>query len=165
VCGSMLWRAQLGYDHYAAVDFTGEQQPAPFPVERMKPLRNRAREGRANPKGIPYLYLATHQDTAMAEVRPWVGSLISIGRFALKRDVHVLNCVSNDHRMMVYSRVTTESRTEREFRLITSPPGGSAGVRRIQEAAVQQSRLLTLSTENRRAARSAALVRAGGTER
>lgn len=113
VCGSMLWRAQLGYDHYAADDLTGEQQPAPFPVERMKPLRNRAREGRANPKGIPYLYLATHQDTAMAEVRPWVGSLISIGRFALKRDVHVLNCVSNDHRMMVYSREPEPEERER----------------------------------------------------
>jgi RES domain-containing protein len=30
----------------------------------MKPLRDRAREGRANPKGIPYLYLATHAKAA-----------------------------------------------------------------------------------------------------
>src|SRR5258708_31702309 len=75
--GSNLWRAQVGFDWYPSSDEPGEEQPAPFGVDRMKPLRDRAREGRANPKGIPYLYLATDQDTAVAERRPWGGSDVS----------------------------------------------------------------------------------------
>jgi hypothetical protein len=101
--GSKLWRAQLGHDTYPS-DEPGEEQLAPFSSKRMKPLGDRAREGRANPKGIPYLYLATHQETAMAEVRPTVGSLVSVGRFELKCNVRVLNCVTGDHRIMAYSQ-------------------------------------------------------------
>jgi RES domain-containing protein len=112
-CGSKLWRAQLGHDWYPADELSGEQQPAPLGVERMKPVRDRAREGRANPKGIPYLYLATHQDTAIAEVRPWIGSLVSIAQFALKRDVHILDGVTDDHRIMAYSREPEPQERER----------------------------------------------------
>ncbi len=57
------------------------EHPTPYHGNRMKPLDNAANEGRVNPKGIPVLYLATHEDTAMAEVRPWVGSHISLGEF------------------------------------------------------------------------------------
>ncbi|MBZ5669962.1 MAG: RES family NAD+ phosphorylase [Acidobacteriia bacterium] len=102
--GSALWRAQLGHAWHPE-DLGGgvvEELPAPFDVERMKPLRNRSRENRANPKGIPYLYLATDQDIAVAEVRPWIGSYVSIAQFALKRDVRVVNCVTDDHRLMMY---------------------------------------------------------------
>jgi len=103
--GSKLWRAQLGHA-WCPEDLGGgvvEELPAPFNVERMKPPRDRAREGRANPKGIPYLYLATREDTAVAEVRPWIGSYVSIAQFALKRDVRVVNFVTDDHRIMVYN--------------------------------------------------------------
>jgi len=79
----------------------------------MKPLCDRAREGRANPKGIPYLYLATHQDTAIAEVRPWIGSHVSVAQFTLKRDVRVVNCVTDDHRIVVYSREPEPQERER----------------------------------------------------
>lgn len=41
----------------------------------MKPLSNSASEGRANPKGIPYLYVATDKETAMSEVRPSLGAI------------------------------------------------------------------------------------------
>lgn len=34
--------------------------------------------GRANPKGIPYLYVATNELTCIAEIRPWVGAIISV---------------------------------------------------------------------------------------
>jgi hypothetical protein len=112
-CGSKLWRAQLGHEWYPADDSSGEEQPAPHGVERMKPLRDRAREGRANPKGIPYFYLATHHDTAVAEVRPWIGSHVSIAQFALKRDVRVVNCVTEDHRIMAYSREPEPEERER----------------------------------------------------
>jgi hypothetical protein len=114
--GSILWRAQLGHDWYPENRLSGEiaeEQMAPLDIKRMKPLRDRAREGRANPKGIPYLYLASHEDTAMAEVRPWVGSLVSIAQFVLKRDVRVLNCVTDDRRIMLYSREPEPEERER----------------------------------------------------
>ncbi len=110
--GLKLWRARLGHDWYPA-DEPGEGQPAPLDIEKMKPRRDRAREGRANPKGIPFFYLATHQDTAIAEVRPWIGSYVSVAQFALKRDVRVLNCVTDDHRIMVYSREPEPEERER----------------------------------------------------
>jgi len=41
-------------------------------AERMLPDPNKVGDGRANPKGTPYLYLASNPETAMAEMRPWV---------------------------------------------------------------------------------------------
>jgi hypothetical protein len=61
----------------------------------MKPLEDRALEGRSNPKGIPCLYLATNQETALSETRPWMGSLISIGQFKTMRGLSVINCTSD----------------------------------------------------------------------
>ncbi len=103
--GAKLWRAQLGND-WSDEDFGGgvvEQVPSPLRPDRMQPASDRASEGRANPKGIPCLHAATHQETAIAEVRPWIGMHVSIAQFELKRDVHVINCVQDDHRMMVYN--------------------------------------------------------------
>jgi hypothetical protein len=102
--GSKLWRAQLGHV-WRKEDLGGgvvEDLPEPFDVERMKPLRDCAREGRANPKGIPFLYLSTCQKTAVAEVRPWIGSYVSIAQFTLNHGVRVVNCVTDDHRIMMY---------------------------------------------------------------
>jgi hypothetical protein len=58
----------------------------------MKPRADRASEGRTNPKGIPVLHVATDQYTALVEVRPWLGSYVSIAQFHLKRDVRVIDC-------------------------------------------------------------------------
>lgn len=57
----------------------------------MKPLPYSAQEGRVNPKGIPCLYLATDKETAMAEVRPWIGTTISAGPFRMARDLTVID--------------------------------------------------------------------------
>jgi hypothetical protein len=57
----------------------------------MKPLPDRATEGRANPKGIPYLYLSTSQETAIAEVRPWLDSLLSVAQFKTVRDLTLVD--------------------------------------------------------------------------
>lgn len=65
--------------------------------QRMKPLRDRAREGRANPKGIPYLYLSNDKDTALAEVRPWLESLVSLAQFRTLRELTIVDC-STDQR-------------------------------------------------------------------
>ena len=74
--GTGLWRAQLGHDWrpFYQDDEYIDDLPAAYSPERMKPLQDRAAEGRANSKGIPVLYLSTHRKTAMSEVRPWLGS-------------------------------------------------------------------------------------------
>lgn len=88
-----LWRAQQG-DHWEEVSVEGETFPdqQPLPPNRMKPLPHSAREGRVNPKGIPCLYLATDKDTAMAEIRPWIGSYISVGQFKTLRNLNLVDC-------------------------------------------------------------------------
>lgn len=87
--GTTLWRAQLGND-YAEDGII--LKPVAYEKLRMKPLNKKAKEGRLNPKGIPVLYLSTEQNTAMAEVRPWIGSFISLARFILSSDQNIIDC-------------------------------------------------------------------------
>ena len=88
-----LWRAQLG-DHWEEVEIDGERDTnhGPLPPARMKPLAHSPYEGRVNPKGIPCLYLTTEKETAMAEVRPWIGSYISVGQFEIVKDLMLIDC-------------------------------------------------------------------------
>ena len=85
---SIWWRAQLGVDYRTFQDI---EEPVGFEEERMRPLRNQAREGRANSAGIPVLYLASELDTSIAEVRPWIGSRISVARFRVLRDLKTID--------------------------------------------------------------------------
>ena len=95
---SSLWRAQIGCDYVPQYqeDEHGnnvhvDDVPVPFDYKRMKPLNNSASEGRANPKGIPYLYVATDKETAMSEVRPSLGAILSIGKFKPTRELKIID--------------------------------------------------------------------------
>lgn len=94
--GTPLWRAQVGYisraDKKSSSPNLTIMLPAPFPVERMLPLTDRALENRANPKGIPYLYMATDKETAMSETRPWQGASVSVAQFKTIRDMKLIDC-------------------------------------------------------------------------
>jgi RES domain-containing protein len=68
----------------------------------MTPRRDRATGGRANPKGIPYLYLATNRKTALAEVRPVVGSLISVAQFRTNQTLNLVDCSSDHESSRIY---------------------------------------------------------------
>ena len=88
-----LWRAQRGHD-WRPFHQDGryiDEFPAAHPAKRMKPLEGRATEGRANPKGIPVLYLSTQPKTAMSEVRPWLGSLVSCAQFKTVRHLRIVD--------------------------------------------------------------------------
>jgi len=102
--GSVFWRSQRGNDWQ--LEDIGEEAPfaihAPLGPERMKPRAGYAREGRANSKGIPCLYLATHEKTAVSEVRPWIGEYVSLAQFTLKRDVRIVNCTFDDHKLKFF---------------------------------------------------------------
>ena len=39
----------------------------------------------------------------MAEVRPWIGSYVSVAQFRVQRDLRVINCVTGKHRIMIYA--------------------------------------------------------------
>ena len=92
--GHRLFRARLGHSDRREPLNDSLLIPGYLPYEgdEMKPPFTRAAEGRANPKGIPVLYLATEAETALMEVRPWVGSHISLAEFEVRRDLRVINC-------------------------------------------------------------------------
>lgn len=55
-----------------------------FPIEKMgAPPRRRSSNGRANPAGIPYLYLGSLPDTAVAEIRPHTGEVACVADFTI----------------------------------------------------------------------------------
>ncbi|RFS22912.1 RES family NAD+ phosphorylase [Aeromonas dhakensis] len=47
------------------------------------PPRRRSSNGRANPAGIPYLYLGSQPDTAVAEIRPHTGEFACVADFTI----------------------------------------------------------------------------------
>jgi len=85
------WRPYYQTDPETEEDTYVDDLPYPYPLERMKPLVDSAPEGRANPKGIPCLYVASDKETAMSEVRPWLDSIISVGYLKLTKDIKVLD--------------------------------------------------------------------------
>lgn len=111
--GSLVFRAQLGCEWPADAEEEAEDPgPRPFPPARMKPLSDRASEGRVNPRGIPCLYTATHAETAAAEVRPWIGAYVSVAQMKIVRDITVVNCTSDDKRNMIYLKEPSPAERE-----------------------------------------------------
>ncbi len=93
--GRQFYRAQVGSDLWPVDDGDGQildYRPVPYAAKRMRPLADQAFGGRVNPPGIPYLYLATDEKTAISEVRPWVGSDVTVAEFEVLRDPQVVDC-------------------------------------------------------------------------
>lgn len=59
---------------------------------RMMPLRDRASEGRVNPRGIPCLYMATNDATAVSEVRPAIGNCVTVAAMKCLRELKLIDC-------------------------------------------------------------------------
>ncbi len=56
----------------------------PFPLDKMgAPPSKKAGHGRANPAGIPYLYLGSSPATAVSEVRPHTGEVACVAEFEI----------------------------------------------------------------------------------
>ena len=90
---NLIWRAQRGSCEQEMKQDDGTfYEDIAYPPERMKPRDRMGREGRINPKGISCFYGATTPETAMAEVRPWMGELVSVGRFEVLSEVKVVDC-------------------------------------------------------------------------
>lgn len=68
---------------YRARIITGER---PYSLDEMgAPPKRLATSGRANPAGIPYLYLGSHPKTAASEIRPHTGEIACVATFRLPR--------------------------------------------------------------------------------
>ncbi len=92
--GMILYRAQLGINLEMRTDDDGSPlyvEPMGYTADRMKPRRNQAKEGRANPAGIPVLYLGTTEKTAISEVRPWTGTSVSVAQFEILRPLRAID--------------------------------------------------------------------------
>jgi hypothetical protein len=84
--GTAIFRARFRYrevdDRYDALAI--DQMGAPPPDRVTSP-------GRANDVGVSYFYGAEDERTAVAEVRPHTGALVSVASGTIVRDIRVLN--------------------------------------------------------------------------
>ncbi len=84
-----LWRARVG--SMVKID-KGGIKVGPLKDKDMEaPPYDKAREGRANPKGIPYLYLACEDRTAIAEVRPYLEKHVTVATFKLTKELKLVD--------------------------------------------------------------------------
>ena len=112
-----FWRAQLGSSKSEGVKFQNKklnQKAIPHPPERMKPPAEGAKEGRVNSKGIPCLYLATKKMTAIQEVRPWLDTKISVATFQTVKDLRLVDCTINGHKLYGIGNDNLESGSKKE---------------------------------------------------
>ena len=93
---TVLYRAQLGcISSCEKLPFSGTEEEVevetkkPLSPERMIPKAEFVGDGRVNSRGIPCLYLATTASAVISEMRPWVGSYITVARFKTVRDCHL----------------------------------------------------------------------------
>lgn len=64
----------------------------PFQIQEMgAPPKHLATPGRANPIGIPYLYLGSHPETAIAEIRPHTGEQACVADFSLTKPLKAVD--------------------------------------------------------------------------
>jgi hypothetical protein len=62
----------------------------PFKISKMgKPVKKLVSNGRANPIGIPYLYVASSIDTAISEVRGHKGEIVTMAEFQIKSNLEL----------------------------------------------------------------------------
>ena len=67
-----------------------QQEETAFTIDGMgAPPERVASHGRANPAGIPYLYVGSTSDTAISEVRPHPGEKACVAEFELKRELKI----------------------------------------------------------------------------
>jgi hypothetical protein len=106
---AVFWRAQLGYQlrTFDKGEPEEEERPSPWFEDRMVPLPKFVGDGRANPRGVAYLYLASSATTAGSEVRPWLGATISMSQFKTNRALRLVDCTRDKKRWFKSFHVET----------------------------------------------------------
>ena len=98
--GKVFSRAQTGCREMCRQEKTGRRrmEELPYLPERMIPPSRNVREGRINPRGIAYLYLATDDKTAISEVRPSVGMPVTVAKFRTKKQMTLVDLARETRR-------------------------------------------------------------------
>ncbi|WP_341899847.1 RES domain-containing protein [Fluviicola taffensis] len=88
--------AFINYSHKGKIFFRSRiSSKIGFEKEEMgNPPPEKASAGRANPRGISYLYLADSVKTSMYETRSSLFDYVTVGEFRLKEDIRILNLCS-----------------------------------------------------------------------
>ncbi len=89
----------LGYlildkDDYSQTWYRARIQRGDTPYTASKmgpPPKTTASHGRANPAGIPYLYLASDTQTAISEIRPHTGEVANVAEFKIPNDINIVD--------------------------------------------------------------------------
>lgn len=69
-----------------------EDGGGPFPAAMMgAPPAKKASPGRANPVGIPYLYVGSERDTAVTEIRPHPGEVLTLAEFSIADGLQLID--------------------------------------------------------------------------
>jgi len=97
----ILYRARIGIDaklikpdilleniHEVIIPYKNYKIDAPKPSV--------ANDGRFNRKGTSYLYLASTIETAINEIKPCVGNMVSIGQFRISKEVKIIDFTKLD---------------------------------------------------------------------
>jgi hypothetical protein len=88
-----FYRARLGCDKEKKNYFS---KCIPF-KEMGAPPKDKSKPGRANPHGIPFLYLASDKETALSEVRPWKKAKVSIATFLTNQQLKIIDLTGVDN--------------------------------------------------------------------
>mgnify|MGYP001156591331 CR=1 FL=1 len=67
------------------------------------PPEDKATAGRANPKGISYLYLADNIKTSLYEARATLFDYVTVGDFKLKEDIKILNLRKSENDPIIWA--------------------------------------------------------------
>lgn len=105
---SEFYRARVGFEHEKRDIFSGgfeaEMVYEPYSNSEIgAPPPHLAGDGRINRIGVSYLYCATDIYTAVAEIRPHPGDIVSIGKFIANQDLSVFDLTSNQFIKYYYS--------------------------------------------------------------
>jgi RES domain-containing protein len=83
--GTILYRARPGFA-------IADGKPVPYADSEIgAPPANKALASRASPKGIPVLYCANKEKTAIAEIRPQRGLLVSVAKMRTTKELRILD--------------------------------------------------------------------------
>jgi RES domain-containing protein len=103
---SVLHRAQINsLDDCKNVIPDSDPVNVTLPVHRMVPDPQLVGDGRLNPRGIAYLYLADSPDTAISEMRPPTGSFVTVASFRPEPSIQVVDFCFRKGQKSVWSDV------------------------------------------------------------
>ena len=114
--GAFDWAAYIksnvkidkGTVYYRSRVTPAEQDSLP-PEDLGCPPAEKATAGRANPIGIPYLYLCDNIDTTFYEIRAVYLDRISVGRFVIQRDLNLVNFNNSTNLFYAFSSENNDS--------------------------------------------------------